>query len=228
MNNILVIFKKQIIDTFKNKSILLQVILYPVITLVMEALVRPEGMPAHYYTKMFSAMYVGMTPLISMTSIIAEEKEKNTLRVLLMSNVKPWQYLTGIGAYVWVIFMFGTGVMATAIEPAHIPFYLLIMGLSAIVSIAIGACVGINAKNQMSATSQGSMVMLMLSFLPMLAMFNDGIAKVANFVYTQHVRAMLDEMSFSALKLDGAIIVAVNTILAVALFIAAYRKKGLE
>ena len=47
MNNILVIFKKQIMDTFKNKSILLQVILYPVITLVMEALVRPEGMPAH-------------------------------------------------------------------------------------------------------------------------------------------------------------------------------------
>ena len=228
MNNILVIFKKQIMDTFKNKSILLQVILYPVITLVMEALVRPEGMPAHYYTKMFSAMYVGMTPLISMTSIIAEEKEKNTLRVLLMSNVKPWQYLTGIGAYVWVIFMFGTGVMAPAIEPANIPFYLLIMGLSAIVSIAIGECVGINAKKQMSATSQGSMVMLLLSFLPMLAMFNDGIAKVANFVYTQHVRSMLDEMSFSALKLDGAIIVAVNTILAVALFIAAYRKKGLE
>ncbi len=228
MNNILVVFKKQLKDTFSNKSILLQVILYPVITLVMEALIRPEGMPAHYYTKMFSAMYVGMTPLLAMTSIIAEEKEKNTLRVLLMSNVKPWQYLTGIGAYVWVIFMFGSGVMATAIEPAHIPFYLLVMGLSAIVSIAIGACVGINAKNQMSATSQGSMVMLLLAFLPMLAMFNEGIAKVANFVYTQHVRALLDEMSFSAIKLDGAIIVAVNVILAVGLFIAAYRKKGLE
>ena len=173
-------------------------------------------------------MYVGMTPLISMASIIAEEKEKNTLRVLMMFNVKPWQYLAGVGLYVWMIFMVGAGVMATSLNPANIPFYLLVMGLSAIVSIAAGACVGIGTKNQMSATSLGSVVMLLLSFLPMLGMFNDGIAKAANLVYTQHVMTMLDGMSFSALKLDGAIIVAANAVLAVVLFIAAYRKKGLE
>ncbi|MBO4470396.1 MAG: ABC transporter permease [Clostridia bacterium] len=228
MNNIFVVFKKQIKDTFTNKSVLLQVILYPVMTLIMENLIRTEGIPDHFYTKMFSAMYVGMTPLISMASIIAEEKEKNTLRVLMMSNVKPWQYLTGIGLYVWMIFMIGAGMMSITLNPANIPFYLLVMGLGAIVSIAAGACVGINGKNQMSATSQGTVIMLLLSFLPMLGMFNDGFAKAARFVYTQHVRELLDEMSFSALKLDGAIIVAVNALLAVTLFIIAYRKKGLE
>ena len=228
MNNIFVVFKKQIKDTFTNKSVLLQVILYPIVTLIMENVIRTEGMAGHLYTKLFSAMYVGMTPLISMASIIAEEKEKNTLRVLMMSNVKPWQYLTGIGLYVWVIFMVGAGMMTISLNPANIPFYLLVMGLAAIVSIAVGACVGIITKNQMSATSQGSVIMLLLSFLPMLGMFNDAIGKAAHFVYTQHVRELLDEMSFSALKLDGAIIVAVNAVLAVGLFIAAYRKKGLE
>ena len=107
MNNILIMIRKQMKDTFKNKAVLIQLILLPVVSFILERVIRPEGVPELMYTKMFAAMYMAMAPLTAMSAIIAEEKEKNTLRVLMMSNVKPGQYLTGIGAYVWIISMIG-------------------------------------------------------------------------------------------------------------------------
>ena len=83
-------------------------------TLIMENAIKMEGMPDHFFVKLFSIMYIGMAPITAVTAIISEEKEKNTLRVLMMANVKPWQYLIGVGFYVWVIRMLGASVMSTA------------------------------------------------------------------------------------------------------------------
>ena len=89
MNNIAAVFKKQIKDTFKNKAILIQFVMFPVLTLIMNEAIQIEEMPKNYFVTMFAAMYIGMAPLTSMAAVIAEEKEKNTLRVLMMSNVRP-------------------------------------------------------------------------------------------------------------------------------------------
>ena len=228
MNNILVMIRKQMKDTFKNKAVLIQLILLPVVAFVLERVIRPEGVPALLYTKMFAAMYLAMAPLTAMSSIIAEEKEKNTLRVLMMSNVKPGQYLTGIGAYVWIISMIGSVLFAVSFPADDMPFFFLVMGVGFIISIVIGAVIGIASKNQMSATSIGAMAMIILSFIPMFAMFNDGIGKVARFLYTQQTRFLLDAMSFAEIKWDGAAILAANAVLAVVMFFIAFRKKGLE
>ena len=228
MNNILVMIRKQMKDTFKNKAVLIQLILLPVVAFVLERVIRPEGVPELMYTKMFAAMYMAMAPLTAMSSIIAEEKEKNTLRVLMMSNVKPGQYLTGIGAYVWIISMIGSVLFAVSFPAAEMLFFFLVMGAGFIISIVIGAVIGIASKNQMSATSIGAMAMIILSFIPMFAMFNDGIGKVARFLYTQQTRFLLDAMSFAEIKWDGAAILAANAVLAVVMFFIAFRKKGLE
>ena len=217
MNNILVMIRKQMKDTFKNKAVLIQLILLPVVAFVLERVIRPEGVPELMYTKMFAAMYMAMAPLTAMSSIIAEEKEKNTLRVLMMSN-----------AYVWIISMIGSVLFAVSFPAAEMPFFFLVMGAGFIISIVIGAVIGIASKNQMSATSIGAMAMIILSFIPMFAMFNDGIGKVARFLYTQQTRFLLDAMSFAEIKWDGAAILAANAVLAVVMFFIAFRKKGLE
>lgn len=179
MQNILIIIKKQLKDTLKNRTILIQFILFPIMTLIMEYAITLDGMPELFFTKLFSIMYIGMAPLTSVAAIISEEKEKNTLRVLMMSNVKPWQYLTGVGLYVWLICMMGAGVMAARLDLGAITFYLCIMGIGFAISMIAGACIGIYSKNQISATSLVVPLMMVLAFLPMLAMFNDKIAKVA-------------------------------------------------
>ena len=228
MRNIGVIIKKQIKDTLKNKTVLIQFVMFPVLTLIFENAINIPDMPELFFTKLFSVMYMGMAPLVAVASIIAEEKEKNTLRVLTMANVKAWEYLAGIGIYVWTICMAGAGVMATTLSSGDIPFYLGVMAAGFIISIAIGACIGIIAANQMAATSLSLPVMLIFSFMPMLAMFNDKIEKIAGIFYTQQIRELLGNMTFDGIKTETMLVVAVNALLALSLFFAAFKRKGLE
>lgn len=228
MRNIGVIIKKQIKDTLKNKTVLIQFVMFPVLTLIFEHAINIPDMPELFFTKLFSVMYMGMAPLTAVASIIAEEKEKNTLRVLTMANVKAWEYLAGIGIYVWTICMAGAGVMATTLSSGDIPFYLCVMAAGFLISIAIGACIGIIAANQMVATSLSLPVMLVFSFMPMLAMFNDKIEKVAGIFYTQQIRELLGSMTFDGIKTETMLVVAVNALLALILFFVAFKRKGLE
>lgn len=228
MRNVLIIFKKQLKDTLKNKTVLIQFIMFPAMTLIMENCINVPDMPELFFTKLFAIMYMGMAPLTSVASIISEEKEKNTLRVLMMANVKAWEYLAGVGLYVWTLCMAGAGVMATGIPRDHIPFFLLVMAAGFIISIVMGACVGVFAPNQMVATSLFMPVMLVFSFAPMLALFNDKIEKIAGVLYTQQLRILLNQMTFDGISAKTVAVLSVNAALALVLFFAAFRKKGLE
>lgn len=228
MRNVLIIIKKQFRDTLKNKTVLIQFVLFPIMTLIMEHAIELDGMPECFFTKLFSVMYIGMAPLTTVAAIISEEKEKNTLRVLMMANVKPWQYLTGVGIYVWILCMAGALVMATGLERQLIFFYLAVMGTGFMISVILGGCVGIFAKNQMSATSIVIPVMAILSFGPMLAMFNETLEKVVRFIYTQQLKGFLDGMSFECIKGESVGIVLVNACLLMALFFLTFKRRGLE
>ncbi len=224
MDNVSVIIKKQLKDTLKNKTVLIQFVMFPAMTLIMENAIKMDGMPENFFTKLFSVMYIGMAPLTSVAAIISEEKEKNTLRVLLMANVKPWEYLMGVSVYVWTLCMMGALVMSFGLPASNIPFYLMIMGLGFLISILIGACVGIHAKNQMVSTSLVMPVMMILSFAPMLAMFNDNIEKMARFFFTQQIRVIFNTMSIGDVGGTGLAVIAANGCAALGLFFFTFRR----
>ena len=92
----------------------------------------------------------------------------------------------------------------------------------------MGACIGVFAPNQMVATSLFMPVMLVFSFAPMLALFNDKIEKVAGVLYTQQLRILLNQMTFDGISAKTVAVLSVNAALALGLFFAAFRKKGLE
>lgn len=228
MRNVMIIIKKQLKDTIKNRTILIQFILFPMMTLIMENAMNLDGMPELFFTKLFSVMYIGMAPITSVAAIISEEKEKNTLRVLMMANVKPWQYLIGVGTYVWVICMAGAGVMAAGLSGNSIASYLCVMGIGFVLSIIAGACIGMFAKNQMAATSIVMPVMMILAFSPMLAMFNERIDKVAQFFYTEQLKEILDSMSLDHVTGRTAGMIMMNAVMLIVLFFIVYKRKGLE
>ena len=232
MNNILTIFQKQIKDTFKNKSVLIQFLMFPIMAVIMENAIPLEdmAMPKHFFVKMFSAMFVGMAPLVSTSAIIAEEKEQNTLRALIMSNITPFQYLLGIGSYVLVLCMLGSVVFAVCggYSGAGLVQFLLTMAVGILISILFGSLIGIISKNQMTATSLTVPLMMVFSFLPMLAMFNESIAKVAKFVYSEQVYRLIHGIGDIAPTAETLIILAANAFLAFTLFLIAYKKKSLE
>ena len=230
MNNTLAIFQKQVKDTLKNKTILIQFVMFPVLTIIMENAMNMEGMPEHFFGNLFAVMYLGMAPLTAMASVISEEKEKNTLRVLLMSNVKPGEFLIGVGLHIWLICMVGAGVigMGSGYRGSVLGKFMLVMCVGIFVSLMIGAAIGIWSKNQMMATSLTVPVMLVVSFLPMLAMFNTTIEKVAKFAYSQQVSLWLSQLEVMEEVFEKIAVIGVNMAVAVVLFGVAYKKCGLE
>lgn len=230
MKNISAVFSKQIKDTIKNKSVLIQFLMFPVISLIMERTVKIDGMPAHFFAELFAVMYIGMAPLTAISAIIAEEKEKNTLRVLLMANVKPHEYLIGVGSYVWLLCMSGAAVIGLS---AGYPLYefavfMLIMAAGFIISILLGAAVGLLSPTQMAATSITVPLMMVLSFMPMLAMFNETIEKFANFCYTYQIKLFFSRLNGDIISTVGIIVLAGSFVAAAAAFIIAYKRNGLE
>ncbi len=76
MHNIFAVFRKQIKDTLKNKTVFIQFIMFPILTLVMNHVVKIDGMPENFFVNLFATMYIGMAPLTSIAAIISEEKNK--------------------------------------------------------------------------------------------------------------------------------------------------------
>lgn len=229
MKNMITIFKKQIKDTFKNKTVLIQFIMFPLLTLIMNRAVAIDGMPKNFFVNLFATMYIGMAPLTSIAAVIAEEKEKNTLRVLLMSNVKPWEYLLGIGSYIWFACMLGAAIICAT---GGFGFreslgFMTVMAIGILTSLLMGAAIGTWSKTQMMATSIAVPVMMIFSFMPMLSMFNTTIAKIAKFVFSEQVSIMLNRISSPQLEIGNICIVMANVLLFTALFTLAYKRCGL-
>ena len=229
MKNIIAVFLKQIKDTLKNKAVLIQFLMFPVMSVIMEYSIRIEELPEHFFANMFAAMYVGMAPLVGMSAVISEEKEKNTLRVLLMSNVKPAEYLAGVGSYIWLLCMMGScvlGIVGGYRKTAFFAF-LAIMAVGILASLLIGAAIGTWSKNQMSATSLTVPVMIIFSFLPMLSMFNETIEKIAEIAYSQQISIMINEIGRAGVSLQNVAVILGNMLAAAAFFTYAYKKSGL-
>lgn len=108
------VFKKQVLETWKNKAVLLQFLMFPVFGVILTKTIADgnKDIPYDYFITMFAAMYVGMSPAVAMEGIISEEKEKGTLRSLLMSNVKSHEYLLGVGLYVFIMCMLGATILS--------------------------------------------------------------------------------------------------------------------
>lgn len=226
MRNIFAIFRKQLKDTLKNKTVFIQFVLFPVLTFIMQNVVKMDGMPENFFVNLFATMYIGMAPLTSMAAIIAEEKEKNTLRVLMMSNVKAHEYLIGIGSYVWFLCMLGAVVICVTGRyelQAGIAF-MGVMAIGIFISLLAGAAIGTWSKTEMMATSITLPVMMIFSFAPMLSMFNDTIAGIAKFTYTEQISLMLNRINHIQIHTENFFIIAVNIIAAAVLFTVAYRK----
>ena len=229
MKNIKAIFWKQIKDTLKNKTILIQFVMFPLLAVLMEKFITVEGMPEHFFVKMFVGMYIGMAPVCSMSAILAEEKDECTLKVLLMSDVKPTEYLFGTGSYVWLACMLGACVLGIVGEYEGRAFlsFLMIMAVGILASILIGAAVGTWSRNQMTATSISVPVMLIFAFLPMFSMFNETIKSVAKYAYSEQINILINGLGTEAVGMESVVVILLNIVIAFGLFLFAYKRCGL-
>ncbi len=203
--------------------------MFPVLAIIMEASVQIEGgLEENYFVMLFATMYIGMAPLTGMATVIAEEKEKHTLRMLIMSNVRAYEYLIGVGMYVLVACMIGSlsfGLTA-GYTGSKLLLFVLVMATGILLSTLLGGAVigGVGSKNQMAATSIVVPVMIFFSFLPMIAMFNKTIEAVSRFTYSQQVNYLLKDIQTLSVTNENIYVIGGNLLLILVLFRYAYMK----
>ncbi len=217
---------KQLKDTLKNKAILIQFIMFPIMAIIMEKSINLPDMPKHFFANLFAVMYIGMAPLTSAAAIISEEKEKNTLRVLRMCNVHAAEFLIGNAAYIISICMLGSLVIgcSTGYTGMTLLKFLLVMLVGHICSFLLGAAIGTAVKSQMSATSITVPLMIVLAFLPMLSMFNETIKKFSKFIFSEQLFAYINDLSEIHITLESGIIMICNAVLILIIFLLVYQK----
>lgn len=225
-NHVEAILWKQYKDTLKNKTILIQFLMFPFMTVIMENAVEIPGMPEHFFANLFAVMYIGMAPLTCMASVIAEEKEKNTLRVLQMCNVKAMEYLIGNAGYIITMCFLGSVIIGIAggYRGTELAAFLLILLLGHCISVLLGGAVGVWSKNQMAATSMTVPVMMILSFLPMLSMFNETIGKVAKYIFSQQLYVMINSIGNIQADTEMVMVLLGNIAVIGGAFFTAYKK----
>lgn len=229
MGKTIAIFKKQLKDTWHNKSVLLQFVLLPILALVMGYLMPEDAMPKRSVAAMFTTMYVGMIPVSSICSIIAEEREKGTLRALRMANVSSGQYLIGIGSCLFVESLFGVAIFSVlgGFAGEELVQYIGIAASGVLTSLLIGATLGLVAKNQMSATSISAPVSIILSFVPTMATMNEELAIVSKFLYTEQLNNLLRDIGNGPFTKECVVIIGSNIAIFCLAFALIYRKKAI-
>ncbi|MCL2339964.1 MAG: ABC transporter permease [Actinomycetia bacterium] len=230
MNSIRAIFIKQGLDILKNRMVLLQFIVFPLVALVFTQMVaKPNAdIPDSMFVTMFAGIYAGMSVLSTTANFIAEDRERKSLRFLVMAGVKPYQYLLGIGgvmlaASLVVSLVFG---LMGGFQGVDFIRFVMVVLLGSIASTLLGATVGIIAKNQQSAAALAMPLGMVLGFTPMLGQFSDIVQKVFGIFYTMQVNSLVSD--FSASFTQPLLIILANIAIFAVLFALAYRKKGLR
>ena len=119
------IFIKQFQDILKNSGVMIQFLIFPLIAFLMTNVfdIGMPGMPDSFFITMQAGMFVGMAVVSATASAIAEDREKNSLRFLLMAGVKSHQYLAGVGG---VVLAFSFIVFPILSIPASCPPYMVV------------------------------------------------------------------------------------------------------
>lgn len=226
INHIGAILWKQLRDTLKNKTILIQFVMFPCLTVIMENSIEVPGMAEHFFANLFAIMYVGMAPLTCVAAVISEEKEKNTLRVLQMCNVKAFEYLVGNAIYIIGMCMIGSLAIGLAGEyrGTSLLYFMLLMLLGHSISVLLGSAIGVSSKNQMMATSVTVPVMMVLAFAPMLSMFNETIKEVAKYFFSEQLYMFVNKIDDIHIGMENIIILTCNIVLVAVTFLVAYKK----
>ena len=224
------IFTKQVLDMFKNPMVMVMFVIFPVVALVMTQLVANtnDDIPNNMFVTMMGAIFAGMGLITSAAGYIAEDIETKSLRFLIIAGVKPHQYLLGTGGFLLLagtitsIFfaLIGDFTFNEAIK------FLAVMISSTAASIILGIAIGMFSKNQQAATALGMPAAMIVGFVPMIATFSEPVERVASVLYTQQLNVLVND--FSTDLWQPIIVITANIAVFAALFLFAYKKKGLK
>ncbi len=220
INHMAAILVKDIKDVLRNIQVLILFIIYPVVALIMTQSIGEEK---GFFIGVFATMHFVFTPIVVAASMIAEEKEKNTLRVLRMSGISSLEFFLSTAVFVVAldclaassfIFMSGDSSINTGL------FYSAAI-FGNVISVLIGMCVGTYSKSPSATNGLAVPLGMIFSFLPMLSYFNKNLESISKYLFGQQIQYLISGQKLTA---ETIIICSINFIIVTGIYILLYRK----
>jgi len=182
---------------------------------------------------MMAAIFAGMALVTTSTGVISEDKDNKSLRFLSMAGVKPMAYLAGVGGVLFFFSIFTSVAFGIIGDFRGVDFWIFLASMMSGVtaSILLGAIIAMLTKNQQAATAIATPIAMVLGFGPMMAMFNDNIARALRVVYTQQLSVVSDYLTiagFEATLWHSFAIMWANVGVLGILFVVVFNWKGLR
>ena len=231
------LFMKDLKNCFVNKNVFLMLAL-PVLFGVMYKFLLGDILKeatGSFVIVMCIVMTISIIPLNVLANMVAEEKEKHTLRSLMLANVSATDFLLS-KAFVALVLMLIDGILIFLVcqEPIGYLVYFLIFYILASLSVLFfGALVGLLSKDQMSAGTLSSPLMIFLMLPPIFSQLNEMIEKIAVIFPTTSFQTLYLQLStkqpfFNQDTVIAIIVCVVWIIFGVIAFMYGYKKKGLD
>ena len=118
-------------------------------------------------------------------TVMAEEKEKNNLKMLLLSGISFFKYLLSTVVFPIIISAFYVIILPIilGVQIENVTNYTLVCVLTVIVILLLYLLLGLLAKSQVMAQTFAIPTMLVSAFLPMLSNMNKTISKIVDYSY---------------------------------------------
>lgn len=187
-----------------------------------------------YALSMGVLMNICMTGIYCVAALLAEEKEKHTLRTLMTSSVNGLEFSIGsllpslaLLIIVNVLCVFLSGM---TFDVSEWMAFLAVSTAASMISCIIGMIFGIFAPNQMTAGTITTPVLIVLMLIPMLSGLNETIERISGFLFTGTLNTAITNLDLGASVIDtkGILVLVLEALLSILLFLILYRKNGFE
>jgi len=238
MNTVKALFTKQAVDLPKNFTVLSMFLMWPIMGLVFGQFM-PE--PIGIQMANFAGILIGSGPMIAIANNVAEDVEYKSLRFLVMAGVKPGQYIFGMAFFFAIITAVTLAIMALlgGFSGELLLWFCIMSLLGMISSSLLGGAIGIYSKNVQQASAYYTPAMMILAFVPVIAMFNENIGRFAQFIFSYQIGRVLFPLVMRTIPdfpyeipdpdyTRALIVMVANAAVLLVLFVLAYKKKGLR
>lgn len=214
---------KQFIDFTRNKKMLLIFFIFPILYIVLKVVAGKEfGSDGSSFILMHSIL----VPLLITATIVAEEKEKGTLKLLIMSGVKAYEYFIGIafsmmGFIIAGMLLFELSGATSSFDAVFVALFTI---LADIISMFIGAVIGRITANQTNVGPIAVPVTLLIFFAPMLQQIKPEFTFLSKYLYSGILLKIMSTCTYSHRDIFW---MGVNFAMILILFLLVFNTKNL-
>lgn len=233
MRRVTALCKKEIRDFSKNMNVFI-ICLLPLALSVVYSQMPAEYMGKGHVMSLSLTMNLVLVGSFAISMLIAEEKEKNTMRTLFLSSVSPMEFLLGKAIVIGTFLLVTNTAMffLVGMELQHLLSYSLVACAVGFIMLVLGAVIGLIAENQMATGVVGMPLLMGFLMVPLFAELNTNLQRFANLIPTFHMQEMLHKLFIGNPLGTGysmhIVAIAAWIVLSTLIFIYVYNKKGLD